>query len=209
MKGIYLVTEEYGGRSHFDVALMALKSGVRIVQYREKFKSTRKMVEEARALKELTKKYGALFIVNDRVDVAVMAEADGVHVGEEDASVLDIRKYFSQNLIVGVSVSSVEEAVQAEQMGASYVAVSPVFDTATKPDAKRGLGLHVLRKVVESVRIQVVAIGGINLSNLNEVVDSGASAVAVVSAITRAENPEKAAKELVCAFEERWRLVKG
>jgi len=197
IKGIYLVTEEYGGKSHLEMAEAALKAGVRIIQYREKRGTSRKMLEEARAIRQLTRNYGALFIVNDRVDIALFSQADGVHLGQEDIPPEIPKKYFGDRLIVGVSVTGVEEALKAEAAGADYVAVSPVFDTFTKEDAGRALGLNVLKEIVQTVRVPVVAIGGINKENLKMVVDAGASAAAVVSAITRSENPYLAACELV------------
>lgn len=207
IKGIYLVTEEYAGRTHAEIAEIALKAGVSIVQYREKHKTTRKMIEEARRIKAIAERYSALFIVNDRVDVAVISEAHGVHVGRDDATVSEIRRYFPENLIVGVSVRSVEEAISAQEQGADYVAVSPVFDTATKEDAEPGVGLSVLEQIVRSVTIPVVAIGGINMGNLAEVVRAGAKSCAVVSAITRAEDPYESARELVNIFEKAGREV--
>lgn len=200
IEGIYLVTEKFGAFNHLIVCRLALKGGVRIIQYREKQESTRVMVEEAREIRKLTRDYNALFIVNDRVDVALFSEADGVHVGQKDASVSDIRKFFGSRFIVGVSVRTVEEALLAEKEGADYVAVSPVFDTTTKEDAEKGVGLESLKVIAESVRIPVVAIGGINKDNLASVIKSGANAVAVVSAITRSNDPEKAARELVETF---------
>lgn len=197
IKGIYLVTEEYGGRSHSEVAELALKAGVRIIQYRKKSGTLREMLEEARLIRQLTRNYGGLFIVNDRVDVALFSQADGVHLGQKDMPPEFPKKYFGDRFIVGVSVSSVEEALRAEAAGADYVAVSPVFDTSTKLDAGKGLGLDVLRETVRAVKIPVVAIGGINKENLGQVVAAGASAAAVVSAITRAEEPYLAACELV------------
>lgn len=205
--GIYLVTEEYGGRSHEEFADIALRAGVRTVQYREKKKTTREMIEEARRIKMIAEKHSALFIVNDRVDVAVISGAHGVHVGKDDATVSEIRRHFPRDLIVGVSVRSVEEAIEAEKEGADYVAVSPVFDTATKEDAEPGVGLSVLEEIAKAVSLPVVAIGGINAGNLALVVSSGASACAVVSAITRADDPYKSALELVQIFENARREV--
>lgn len=200
IKGIYLVTEEYAGKSHYDFAFEALKAGVKIIQYREKNKSSRKMLEEALKIKKAVEDYGGIFIVNDRLDIALAAEACGLHIGKEDLPLKKVRKIVGKKLLVGVSVSSLEEALQAEKDGADYVAVSPVFDTTTKKDAGRALGLEMLRRIKQAVKIPVVAIGGINRENIAEVIKAGSDACAVVSAITRAEDPYKAAKELVELF---------
>lgn len=201
IKGIYLVTEG----DHVRVAEAALKGGVKIVQLRDKQMSGRQLVETARQLKQLCKKHGALLLVNDRVDVALAAGADGVHVGQDDIPAALIRDFVPDDFIIGVSVQTVAQAKEAEAAGANYVAVSPVFTTPTKPDAGKGLGLERLKEIKQAVTIPVVAIGGINGSNLEEVLRAGADACAVVSAITRADLPEKAAEELVTIYE-KWCL---
>ncbi len=202
ISGIYLVTEDYMGKTHLDFARAALEAGVRIIQYREKKKASRKMLEEAAAIAGEVKKYGGIFIVNDRVDIALACGADGVHVGADDLDPLIVRKIAGENFIIGVSVSSAEEARAAEEKGADYVAVSPLYATSTKEDAGEGLGIETLKQVKSKVKIPVVAIGGINRDNLAEVLGAGADSAAVVSAITRAENPYHAAKELVMIFRE-------
>lgn len=201
IEGIYFVSEEYGGKTHAVLCELALKAGVRVVQYREKNKPSRVQLEEAKEICRLAKKYGATFIVNDRVDIAILSGADGVHVGSEDVSVEDIRKAFGEKLIVGVSVKTTEEALNARKAGADYVAVSPVFETATKSDAGRGLGISVLKEIASRVDLPVVAIGGINKDNIIEVLEAGASSAAVVSAISRAFDPYEAARELVEIYE--------
>jgi thiamine-phosphate pyrophosphorylase len=197
IEGIYLVTEEYAGRSHLEIATLALKAGVSIVQYREKQASGKKMLEDARAIRKITKNFGALFFVNDRLDIALLSGADGVHVGQMDIPPSAIKSFFKERLLVGVSVANVDEALEAEKSGADYVAVSPVFDTATKEDAQAGVGVRVLKEIVHAVKIPVVAIGGIKKENLEQIIKAGASSAAVVSAITRAADPYQAALELV------------
>jgi thiamine-phosphate pyrophosphorylase len=200
IRGIYLVTEEYGGRSHYDFAVSALKAGVRIIQYREKRKSSREMLDESLCIKKAVEDSGGIFIVNDRLDIALAAEAHGLHIGKDDLPLKKVREIAGERLLVGVSVSSVDEALRAEEDGADYVAVSPVFDTTTKEDAGYGLGLEMVRRIKAAVRIPVVAIGGINRENITDVVKAGCDACAVVSAITRARDPYKAAEELVELF---------
>lgn len=197
--GIYLVTEN----DHLKVARAALDAGVHVIQLRDKQMTGRMLVEMARELKQLAERPGAVFLVNDRVDVALAAGADGVHVGQEDIPVELIRRFVPEDFIVGVSVKTVEQAVKAEADGASYVAVSPVFETPTKPDAGAGLGLESLSQIRKAVSIPVVAIGGINRTNITDVFRAGADAAAVVSAITRADSPYQAARELVSLYE-KW-----
>lgn len=199
LKGIYLVTEDYA-KGRLEYARDALQAGVRIIQLREKKASGKEFLRLAKEMKTLCETYNAVCIVNDRLDIALLSGADGVHVGQDDLPVEEIRKILDERIIVGVSVKNVEEAIEAERKGASYVAVSPVFDTLTKEDAGKGVGLDVLRQIKRQVRIPVVAIGGINRENMVEVLEAGADCVAVVSAITRAEDPTNAASELVRIF---------
>ncbi len=200
IKGIYLVTEEYK-KGHFEYAKAALRAGVKLIQLREKTASGRKFLKTAKEVKNICNEYNALFMINDRLDIAMLSGADGIHVGKDDLPVREIRKIVGKEFIVGVSVASLEEAREAQSEGASYVAVSPVFNTSTKEDAGEGLGLEILRQVKSEIDIPVVAIGGINKVNILDVIEAGADCVAVVSAITRAENPEGAARELVELFE--------
>lgn len=199
IKGVYLVTENYG-EGHLELSRAALKAGVRMIQLRDKEMDNKNLIKLAISIRELCKEHDALFIINDRPEVAFTSKADGVHIGQSDMSVRKSRKIVGSNAIIGISVSSVEQALEAEKEGVDYVAVSPVFFTSTKKDAGAGLGLDMLSKICHSSNVPVVAIGGINKSNIVEVLRTGVDAVAVVSAITRADNPEKAAEELVNIF---------
>lgn len=172
----------------------ALKGGATSIQLRMKNAPTRRMVEVGRKLRKLTEEYDALFFVNDRVDVALAVEADGAHVGQEDMPV-EIVKEIAPDLIVGVSASSLEEALEAERGGADYIGAGTVFPTSTKEDAEF-LGIDALREIVKRVKIPVVAIGGINHENVQEVLKCGVSGVAVISAIMGAEDIEEAAKRM-------------
>jgi len=172
----------------------ALKGGATSIQLRMKNAPTRRMIEVGRKLRKLTEEYDALFFVNDRVDVALAVEADGAHVGQEDMPV-EIVKEIAPDLIVGVSASSLEEALEAERGGADYIGAGTVFPTSTKEDAEF-LGIDALREIVKRVKIPVVAIGGINHENVREVLKCGVSGVAVISAIMGAEDIEEAAKRM-------------
>ncbi len=159
----------------------ALDSGVRWVQYREKEKTRREIYREALKLRDITRQSGALFIVNDHTDIASAVDADGVHLGQDDLPLREARKIMGER-IIGISTHSLSEAVGAAGGGADYIGFGPVFPTVTK-DAGAPKGVEMLREIKRQVSIPVVAIGGISLENLPEVLASGADAVAVASAI--------------------------
>ncbi len=195
---LYLVTDAglSHGRSTLEVVKAAISGGVTVVQYREKNASTRQMIEEANQLRALCKRYAIPFIVNDRVDVALAANADGVHVGQEDMPAALARRLVGPGRLVGVSVENIDQARQAQADGADYVGASPIFATPTKPDAPAPIGIESLRELARLCQIPVVAIGGINRSNAAGVLQAGATGIAVVSTIVSAEDVERAAREL-------------
>lgn len=178
LRGVYFITDSSFG-SHEELAKKALELGVRIVQFREKKAKDIEKLKIARDLRELTESYEATFIINDRVDLAIAVEADGVHVGQEDLPVEIVREIFDG--IIGVSVHSVDEAKNVN--GADYIGAGPVFATKTKEDAKDPIGLEELRKIVSVSKVPVFAIGGIGVENVVEVLKCGVDGVAVVSAI--------------------------
>ena len=157
------------------------------------------MVEMAQALLAETRPAGALLFVNDRVDVAVIAGADGAHIGQDDLPVGAARRVSPPGFLLGVSAESVELALQAEAEGADYVGVGPVCATGSKADAGEPIGLGRIAEVAAAVRIPVVAIGGIAVGNARAVVESGAAGVAVISAVMRADDPESATREMLRA----------
>ena len=193
---LYVITDRRWGRSHLEVARAAIEGGATAIQLRDKEATTRELIEAGLALRELTREWGVAFIINDRVDVALAVDADGVHVGQDDMPAKLARKLVGPDKIVGVSASTIEEALQAEADGADYISASPVFATPTKPDAAPPTGLEGLRAIVEAVRIPVVAIGGINESNVEEVIRAGAAGVAVISAVVGAPDIAAAARRL-------------
>ena len=195
---LYLCTDrELTGEKNFETCVEdAIKGGVTVVQLREKNLSGKKFFETALSLKKITGKYKIPLIINDRVDIAVAADADGVHVGQSDLPAKAARKIIGEEKILGVSASTLDEALKAESDGADYIGVGGIFFTATKPDAE-SVSPETLKKICESVKIPVVAIGGINSETLPRVKNTGIAGVAVVSAIVAAENPEDAAKNLL------------
>ena len=193
---LYVITDRRWGRSHLEVARAAIEGGATAIQLRDKEATTRELIEAGLALRDLTRERKVAFIINDRVDVALAVDADGVHVGQDDMPATLARKLVGPDRVVGVSASTVEEALQAETDGADYISASPVFSTPTKPDAAPPTGLEGLRAIVEAVRIPVVAIGGINESNVEEVIRAGAAGVAVISAVVGAPDIAAAARRL-------------
>jgi thiamine-phosphate pyrophosphorylase len=159
----------------------AIAAGVEVVQYRRKEGSSAELYAEALALKKICR--SALFIVNDRVDIALAVDADGVHLGQDDLPLPVVRKLLKQGKTIGMTVHSVEEALGAESMGASYLGVSPIFATTTKLDAGRPAGIELIRRIKSSVKLPVVAIGGITLANAPEVVRAGADCVCAISSV--------------------------
>lgn len=202
---IYLVTDPVLHKLPFYEALdKALLGGVTLVQLREKQLSTREFVIRAEKVKEICKRYGVPLIINDRVDICMAVDADGVHLGKDDIPLETARRILGLKKIIGVSVHSPSEARIAEEQGADYVAVSPVFYTSTKADIERPLGLEGLGAIAEAVSIPVIGIGGINLENASSVLDSGAAGVAIVSYIFNSTDPEKAVKELYESLRPLW-----
>ncbi len=200
---LYLVTDkrfmkEPNNLSSFlQTVESAIKGGVTVVQYREKNLPTRKMVEEAAKLKELCKSYGVLFIINDRIDIALAIDADGVHLGQDDMPVNIARKLLGKNKIIGITVHNEKELKDAESEEIDYVSFAPVFATPTKPDHQTPLGIQKLEKLVSMASLPVVAIGGINRDNAYQVFQTGVDGICVVSAIMGANDPQKAARELL------------
>lgn len=188
MKGYYFITDSGLSRAgNISDVKNALAAGVKLVQYREKHKTTRQMHLEALALRRICRKI--IFIVNDRLDIALSAGADGVHLGIEDLPYPLARKLLAKNKIIGLSVHTLKQALEAERMGADYIGLGPIFATATKPDAGKPLGIKLIRKIKEEVSIPLIAIGGIDLANAADVVNAGADGLCAVSAVVSRPDP--------------------
>jgi thiamine-phosphate pyrophosphorylase len=189
MKGYYYVSDSalsmQGILSDVEIAVRA---GACLIQYRDKNADTSRMYEEAAALKKICGSSGSRLIINDRLDVALAADADGVHIGQSDMPLKAVRKILGSKKIIGVTVHSPEEAIIAEKDGADYLGVSPIFPTVTKGDAGSPCGIDILRKIRGNSSIPVAAIGGINFSNLDHVIEAGADMVCMISAVI-AEDP--------------------
>ncbi len=178
------------------VASEALDGGATVIQLRDKAASTRVLVEEGLALRELTRQRGALLIVNDRLDVALAVEADGAHVGQDDMPVELARRLLGPGRILGVSASSRVEAERAIAAGADYLGVGPIYPTRGKADAGPATGVELLREIAAFADLPLVAIGGITAANAADVIQAGACGVAVITAVVNAEHIATAAHEL-------------
>jgi len=200
---LYVITDEKVGlsRSHSFLAEEALKGGATAIQLRDKEKGGRELYRIGVKIRELTRRYKALFIVNDRLDIAMAVGADGVHLGTEDLPVSVARRIAGKNFIIGASVSSPEEALLAEKEGADYISAQSIFRTSSKENVKI-IGLEGLRSIINASSLPVIAIGGINKDNVKDVIRNGAKGIAVISAVVSKEDVKKAVEELRESLEE-------
>lgn len=196
---LYLVTDEslLSGKDLYQTVEAAVKGGVTMVQLREKESSTRDFTMRAIRLKELLSPYRVPLIINDRIDVALASDADGVHIGQGDMHYSQVCRLLPKGKIIGLSVESREQVFEANRFDVDYIAASPVFSTATKTNTIIEWGLKGLEWIKSVSRHPVIAIGGMNKQNITSVFKAGADGVAVVSAIISASDPEKAARELI------------
>jgi thiamine-phosphate pyrophosphorylase len=203
VRGLYLVTDRglCGGRDLEQVVAQAVQGGVACVQLREKDLSTRAFVELAVALKALLAPLKVPLIINDRLDVALAAGADGLHVGQEDMPCGLVRRFMGPGAIIGLSVETWADVERAEDLDVDYLGVSPVFPTPTKTDTKAAWGLEGIKRIRAYSRHPLVAIGGLNLADAAEAVRAGAEGIAVVSAICASAEPMLAARDLAARIE--------
>ncbi|MBT8347096.1 MAG: thiamine phosphate synthase [Desulfofustis sp.] len=201
---LYLVTDRSlsKGRSNRDIVVAAVAGGVTCVQLREKHCGTREFIHEALALRPLLRDRRIPLIINDRLDIALAVEADGVHLGQSDMPLAMARKIAGSSLIIGISAESADDALKAKQEGADYIGISPVFSTPTKTDTAAPLDLGGVNKICGLVDIPLVGIGGINRYNAASVIGAGADGVAVVSAIVSADDPTDATRTLKTLVEQ-------
>lgn len=195
---LYLVTDPFlaKGRPLEFIVKEAIKGGVTMVQLREKESATHKFYELAKSLMSLLKPLHIPLIINDRLDIALAVDADGLHLGQEDLPYPVARKLLGKDKIIGLSVETIAQARQANHLEVDYIGLSPVFSTNTKPDTNTPLGLKGVQEIARFTKHKTVAIGGINASNAESVLRSGADGIAVVSAIVSREHPCEAAATL-------------
>jgi thiamine-phosphate pyrophosphorylase len=186
-------------RDHLDVARSALDAGCPMLQLRAKDLSTRELLSLGTQLRQLTRECGALFIVNDCVDIAMAVEADGVHLGEQDLPVAVARRLLGKQAIIGASVTTPERAIQAKSDGASYLGVGPIYPTPSKADAGDAIGCAPVGQIRDAAGLPVLAIGGITRDNVAAVIRAGADGVAVISAVSEADDMVGATSALLDA----------
>jgi len=184
--------------SHMELARLAVAGGADVIQYRQKQGSTLEMIETARAMKAVCRDAGAVFIVNDRIDVAMASDADGVHLGQTDFPIALAREILGVNVLIGGSAATIHEARDCLEQGADYIGFGPVFHTTSKEDAGPVSGLAGLRELRAAMDVPVIAIGGIDETNAADVIGAGAHGIAVISCVCCRDDPEEAARRL-CA----------
>ncbi len=201
---LYLITDRnlVGAKDFYRSVREALRGGVSLLQVREKELSSREFYNSARVLKDMAAQYNVPLIVNDRLDIALAVDADGLHIGEHDLPLEIARKILGKEKILGYSVSSIEEARYAVETGANYLGAGAVFPTGSKADVGEAIGLERLKEIKQAVKVPVVAIGGIGAQNVREVKRTGADGVSLISAILACECPYRAAKELLALWRE-------
>ena len=199
---LYLVTDSCLAqpKENLEIIKEAVKGKISLVQLREKNSSGKEFYFKGLEIKNFLQQYKIPLIINDRLDIAIALDADGLHIGQDDLPVEIVREIWTK--LLGVSVSNVDQAIEAERLGADYLGISPVFSTPTKPDAPHPVGLDGIRKIRDAVKIPIVGIGGINKNNAKKIIKSGADGVAVISAIVAAKSPETAALEIYRELDE-------
>ncbi|WP_415716535.1 thiamine phosphate synthase [Maridesulfovibrio sp.] len=176
------------GRSNIEVVREMLDSGIKLIQYREKEIKSGQKYKECMEIRKMTRKAGAAFIVNDDIDLAMMVGADGIHIGQEDFPVHAVRKLIGEEMAIGLSTHTPEEARAAVEAGADYIGVGPIFKTYTKEDVVDPVGFEYMDWVVKNIDIPFVAIGGIKEHNIADVMNRGAKCVAIVTEIVGADD---------------------
>ena len=196
---LYLVTDRTlcHNRSLETIVREAVEGGVTMVQLREKHASSKEFYEIASRIKKVLQPYRVPLIINDRLDIAIACDADGLHIGQNDLPYDVARKILGKGKIIGLSVENIRDAIDANALDVEYIGISPVFGTPTKTDTALPLGLEGVKTIVEISKHPTVGIGGLNIHNAKEVMDAGADGIAVVSAIMSANNPGNAASELI------------
>ena len=199
LKGYYFITDSKLSRAgNMSDVRNAVACGVKIVQYRNKDSGTKQMYEEALRLKSICK--GVTFLIDDRVDIALSIDADGVHLGSFDLSYRVARKLLGKKKIIGLTAHSAKQARVAQKLGADYIGVSPIFATKTKGDAGKPKGIGLIKEIRKQVSIPIVAIGGINLSNAKEVIGAGADCICAISAVVTKPDVKKEIEKFQALF---------
>jgi thiamine-phosphate pyrophosphorylase len=204
---LYAITGEefHIGRDLVQVMEEAIIGGVDIIQLRDKHSSKKEVLKKAKLLKGLTEKYNIPLIINDHIDVAIAVDADGIHIGQDDLPLLEARKILGENKIIGISTHKIEEAREAEVNGADYIGVGPIFPTKSKVDVVDPVTTKYIEEVVKEINIPFVAIGGIKLHNVDQVLNAGAARICAISEIVGSEDVTKTCQLFIKKIEERMR----
>lgn len=197
--GLYFITNsKLTKKNVIDDVKAAIKGGVKIVQYREKYASVKQMLEEAKKIREICEKNNVLFLINDRIDVALAAGADGVHISkEEDMPYRYARKLLGKNRIIGLSAHTAKQALQNQKLGADYTSIGPIYCTTTKKPPRKPIGLEPVRQLRNRLKIPFVAIGGINEANIDNILKAGAKNIAVISRVVATNNVEQSVRQFI------------
>ncbi|MCX5703252.1 MAG: thiamine phosphate synthase [Candidatus Omnitrophica bacterium] len=202
MRGYYFITDSgLSRKGNISDVKSAIRAKIGVVQYREKNKSTGEMHEEASKLRRICE--DAIFLINDRVDIALGVNADGVHLGRSDLPYAVARRLLGKRKIIGLTVHTLKQAIQAQGLGADYIGVSPIFATHTKLDAGVPVGVELISKIKKRIRIPVIAIGGINLSNAKDVIRAGADGLCAISAVLASRDVRGRIERFQRLFRER------
>ncbi|MDF2439556.1 MAG: thiamine-phosphate pyrophosphorylase [Abditibacteriota bacterium] len=202
LRGLYVITDERWGGGHLAIARAALRGGASVVQLRAKNTPLPKLLSVAQELRRLTREHGALFLINDRIDVALLCQSDGVHLGPDDCPVALARRALGPHILIGASCGDAEESRQAELDGADYIGAGDIFGTATKPDAGAPIGLEGLQRIAQSTQLPVAAIGGLSRDTIHAAIEHGAAMACAISAVAKAGDDtamQQAARELIAA----------
>lgn len=186
LRGLYVITDAHMGGGHLSIARAALAGGAKILQLRDKTTPPRPLLEIALQLRKLTRQHEALLLINDRLDLALLCEADGVHLGPDDWPLAAVRRVVGSHMLLGASTGTPEEARHAQREGADYIGIGAVFGTSTKSDAGDAIGLTGLTSTLRATTLPAAAIGGLDATNLFSTIQAGAQMACVVSAIARA-----------------------
>jgi len=208
INGYYFITDSVLSKNgNISDVKNGVEAGVSIVQYRNKNGNTKVMYEEASKLKEVCK--NIIFLINDRIDIALAVESDGVHIGQDDMPYKVVRDILGKNKIIGVTVHNVQEAIEAEKHGADYLGISPIFSTNTKPDAGKPSGIVLVKDIKRVCNVPIVAIGGIDLLNAKEVVESGVDALCAISAVVAKDDVKAEIEKFQKLFEQQRIAYRG
>lgn len=198
---LYFITH----RPYYDViesVKIALKAGVKIIQYREKQKNYPQLLETAQEIRKLTRQHNALFIVNDYLDLAIKVKADGIHLGQHDDNLEQIRKQHPE-LIIGRSTHNLQQAIEAEQQGTDYIGAGPIYATITHQNPDPVVGIALLKKIRETVKLPIVAIGGITTERVSEILSTGTTSMAILQGILTKKDIEQEIKEIKKLIKEK------